>query len=738
MKDHIDAGDEVFFIGCNSNLKICELNLAHDEETCRRCIGRRNQGLSFFEDKITFVNLGSLFEDEWSLEFGKFISGFDLSSNESIKKIFYQNLDLGFGALSSIIDFNREPNPDLTELLPVMMKLFESEFFLYKSFLKFFKAQNIDRCYLFNGRFATHRPIFRAAESLSIDCVIHERGSSRDKYEVFHNKLPHDPEYFQQRIHHYWESSTESDEDKKNKAKRFFEIKRGAKENFWPSLITNQKSGLLPENWNPDYYNIAFFNSSEDEYAAIGLGYENSIYSSQHELLLSVLDSLVKNSAKNTMIYYRVHPALIGIDNSQIKEIFSVTSPLLTIIPADSPISSYALLDNCNLTLTFRSTMAIEATYWGKPSVVAAQAFYSGMNCAYEPKTHDELISLVLDRNLPAKPKDNVYRFAFFYSVYGIPFKHYQPIDLFSGKFLGKSLLPESEPGFETPILILCYAKPTGISEYFGLLQKLKPKKLYLAADDIADVYRMVDWLCEIQCFGREKNIDINKSEKNAIDRFFEVEEKGIILKENFIPDDSFFQFAEELLRKYRDDDRVSMITGTNLCYEDSNKRSDFYFSKIATTWGWATWRRSWIHLKDSISQDEREKIKGLISGLSIEKSPTEKLINGMLGAFDSNSNHWSDQWWATILLAGKFVIKPYVNLLSSGGTKSDIAGYPVSSLNGLSVGSVKFPLRRKVLVKNNILLDDFELRALFGESKPNLFSVYYHYILHRVLSFFK
>ena len=60
------------------------------------------------------------------------------------------------------------------------------------------------------------------------------------------------------------------------------------------------------------------------------------------------------------------------------------------------------------------------------------------------------------------------------------------------------------------------------------------------------------------------------------------------------MPNTDFFYFCEELLNKYEDDPRISMITGNN--FQDGKIRGDgsYYFSGYNHIWGWATWKRVW------------------------------------------------------------------------------------------------------------------------------------------------
>ena len=83
----------------------------------------------------------------------------------------------------------------------------------------------------------------------------------------------------------------------------------------------------------------------------------------------------------------------------------------------------------------------------------------------------------------------------------------------------------------------------------------------------------------------------------NAINWFFKHEEKGIILEEDCLPNNSFY-FCEKMLLRYESNIRVGCITGVN--FQGNRKVSKYsnYFSKYNHCWGWATWRESWNFLK--------------------------------------------------------------------------------------------------------------------------------------------
>jgi FkbM family methyltransferase len=110
-----------------------------------------------------------------------------------------------------------------------------------------------------------------------------------------------------------------------------------------------------------------------------------------------------------------------------------------------------------------------------------------------------------------------------------------------------------------------------------------------------------VDWRCEVRTLFRESNLGCRVGVSTAIDWFFSQETEGIILEDDCLPDPSFFQYASELLEKYRPDPRVMAIGAQH--YPGQSYRPDFsyYFSRYSLCWGWATWRRAWLQYEGNM-----------------------------------------------------------------------------------------------------------------------------------------
>ena len=133
-----------------------------------------------------------------------------------------------------------------------------------------------------------------------------------------------------------------------------------------------------------------------------------------------------------------------------------------------------------------------------------------------------------------------------------------------------------------------------------------------------------IDWPCEVKTLFREKNLGCGVAVSEAISWFFEHIEQGIILEDDCLPNNSFFEFCDTLLDIYRDNSQVSAISGNNFQQYPMALEEDYYFSAFPSSWGWATWRRAWEGFEFNIDSwaiiDKKELMESLIKEKSYKK----------------------------------------------------------------------------------------------------------------------
>ena len=156
----------------------------------------------------------------------------------------------------------------------------------------------------------------------------------------------------------------------------------------------------------------------------------------------------------------------------------------------------------------------------------------------------------------------------------------------------------------------------------FDKLREIKPTRLFVAGNcrrpgvpsDIAscqavrDIFKAIDWPCEIKTNFRETNIGMQPHWRLAIDWFFESVDGGIILEDDCVPNGSFFVFCEDLLERYKNDETIMHINGSNFQFGCKRGDASYYISKYPHIWGWAMEARMEDYDNRRRSQSSRRK----------------------------------------------------------------------------------------------------------------------------------
>lgn len=179
-------------------------------------------------------------------------------------------------------------------------------------------------------------------------------------------------------------------------------------------------------------------------------------------------------------------------------------------------------------------------------------------------------------------------------------------------------------------VMILFFTRPDTLKKVFERVREAQPSKLYLFQDgprDAQDLVKIqqcrrivenIDWDCDVKRMYSEQNLGCDKSQFAAFQWAFQYTESLLFLEDDCVPALSFFSFCEELLEKYKDDERIHMICGMNHVGDMSDVvEEDYFFAKTPTIWGWATWKRAWKNWDTSFAYlDDSRVIKQIYDNI--------------------------------------------------------------------------------------------------------------------------
>lgn len=425
---HLDAGDTVTMLTCDAELPTCDVNLGHDLARCGSCVERRRAGLGLLSAGVPSEPLAAHAPAAaWQRALPRFT---DIAA---LKAFHVDGFDLGNAALSSLIFHRRDADCDLEADHEVLAALLRTALVVYAATTEYLRRHPVDRVYVFNTRFASSRGVMRACARHGVECVAHERGCDLRHFDLYPNVFPHDRAQANRTMRDLWARADAT--ERRDVGSKWYLDKAAGIELYERSFVAGQQLGQLPAGWDPARRNVVVFTSSEDEFAAIGEEWDNPVYRNELAGVLAIVAS-VDDLPPDMHVYVRVHPNLRGIDNRQTRGLAAIAHPRVTVVPADSPISTYALLRQAATVVTFGSTVGIEAVYWGVPSILAGVSWYRDLGGTYNPSTHAELMAMVA-ADLPPKDTSAALVYGFFSARFGTPFRYYRATSYDGGEFQG-------------------------------------------------------------------------------------------------------------------------------------------------------------------------------------------------------------------------------------------------------------------------------------------------------------
>lgn len=287
------------------------------------------------------------------------------------------------------------------------------------------------------------------------------------------------------------------------------------------------------------------------------------------------------------------------------------------------------------------------------------------------------------------------------------------------------------ERPLKTAVLFMIFNRFDTTKQVFEAIRQAKPPRLYIAADGPRDsrpgedekvktvrdyVMEHIDWACEVKALFREKNLGCKYAVSGNITWFFENEEMGIILEDDCLPCQSFFWFCEELLNKYREDERVWQICGSDYVGGTvaNNWGASYRFSKYGPIWGWASWRRAWKYYDSDLKNWCLMSQKQIISSAYTDKQErSARLILGNQlhkGEIDT----WDFQWGFAKNYNSALSIIPLGNMIINIGLGLDATHTTnVDKRMPKNFFEQSFPLIHPTFILTNAKLDQ-KYRKLF------------------------
>lgn len=167
---------------------------------------------------------------------------------------------------------------------------------------------------------------------------------------------------------------------------------------------------------------------------------------------------------------------------------------------------------------------------------------------------------------------------------------------------------------FDIPVCLFMFQRKDTVLRIIERISHVKPKKMYLISDQGRNedekhrvrecrkaVENAINWKCEVIKDYASENRGVFGNIGMGAMRVFQHEETAIFLEDDNLPEVTFFPYCKEMLERYKDNDRIVWVCGTNYLADYSNDTNDSYmFTQHLLPCGWASWKKKFEKYYDA------------------------------------------------------------------------------------------------------------------------------------------
>ena len=297
----------------------------------------------------------------------------------------------------------------------------------------------------------------------------------------------------------------------------------------------------------------------------------------------------------------------------------------------------------------------------------------------------------------------------------------------------------------DTPIVFVIFNRPEPTARVFAEIRKARPSRLFIVADGprsgeeaekcrtVRDIVSRIDWTCEVTRNYSDINLGCKRRVSSGISRVFEQVEEAIILEDDCLPCPDFFVYCSEMLARFRANNSIMHIGGSN--FQNGRKRGNasYYFSRYMHVWGWATWRRAWQHYDVNIASWPQRKKHGLLEKAGLDRVECAFWANFFDRMHAGEIDTWDYQWVYACWLHQGLAVVPNVNLVTNIGWGPD-ATHTKTLVESLALPTGELnEIRHPARIRRNVKADSFSFNEVFDGRKLRLENSFRLRVLRRL-----
>jgi hypothetical protein len=418
-----NAGNEVIFLSCTGALATCPANPFKKEALCKTC---RKQ-TEYTKSKILpkeIIKIDLKFETNEERRISR------ISSIEDLRKIELNGFPIGMLVYSTYATNLYDSFFITKNHINQLNILINNSIELYQYGLYFIKTNVVEKLYIWNGRRSCEGPLIYAAKELGVSYSTFISGGKYNSILIRENAGVHDIEASKKDL-------SISIFNLKNNCNRYEIVNDGLKyfdymgnKNDFKSINktnTYQFSKTFDKQNSLELTNcgkklIGVFVGTYTEFAGLT---DYDIHGSWCNNFYEGVEYLQNNLCElpNHKIVVRWHPNSRHLKENEYKRMNKVIQDGLHIngithIPSESRFNTYELIDACDISLCFGTSVAIESCLYGKPTIFIGHNMFEDLECFYKPTSYQDMVQ-ALKSDVPIGNFDHALVWGYYFSNFG-------------------------------------------------------------------------------------------------------------------------------------------------------------------------------------------------------------------------------------------------------------------------------------------------------------------------------
>jgi hypothetical protein len=242
----------------------------------------------------------------------------------------------------------------------------------------------------------------------------------------------------------------------------------------------------------------------------------------------------------------------------------------------------------------------------------------------------------------------------------------------------------QASPNTKLPVALFCFKRPDLTANVFRAICEYEPRALHVFLDaarpnvpgelqlveEVKQMFKAVGHTFPIIHHFAEENLGIQESFHRGLLAMAQAHEKFIVLEDDCLPNQEFFDFMTDCLSYFGPSSSVGMVQGLNLNPFSRAMRVRGYLSSRMKIWGWGTWRESVSGFDPSEKPWLHDDASGVLKRAGWNFIERKRFLEALESIDELGT--WDYQWVYHLLRQGKYSVSPAGNFIVNLGFGED------------------------------------------------------------------